>query len=676
MAPLTLLCLMAALALGAGVGRAAPAALTVQVTSPRMGLTFTDAEPVDVRAQVTHATAPCVVSFAVCETDGPWQRRGQVNVDQLREGAGEVALPLSLPGRGLYALTAEARCGGESARAESSVGVVFPPAPVTEASPWGIFYIPFTFAGRSPEQSMDDIAANMRLLGASWVRFNFWAQTFGKITVTGEPRPTATGDWSEARKMTQALRKQGLFIMGEVAQCVRELSSQPDGTAVVGDAGPVYNRVKPKDYALWDQLMEKLARDFREDIGVWEIWNEANIPNCYWTGTVEDFAELVHHTSHALKRGNPQAKVAAAGFVGGHDFADKLFSLGMGRDLDILTVHYTDTNPGWMPAWKALLAKHHLSLPVWNSEELSEVPIRNLADGIQHSFKFCHINIGYDAFRLLVNQDLTPRQSAIWFSVGAHCLGAAKWLEHRAAPGCDLDLFQRGGETVAVIGPVGPTAKLFATVRSIVIAAEPLSDRRPVAVTDMWGRTRPLNLRDGKAELVPGKRLFLNGARRVEVLSADIGRPEGVVVAEAEAGRFSPGWSVTTHDGFSEGKTVDIWSDAEPGPEGYWVEVKVTVPRADRYEVIFAGNGLARLKAPRSLSPFSWQMDGGEEHLAADAVPVTEEVAGAPEGVSTLGRLDLAAGEHTFRLRLTGRRDQPDRYYALWFDALALRPAP
>jgi len=35
----------------------------------------------------------------------------------------------------------------------------------------------------------------------------------------------------------------------------------------------------------------------------------------------------------------------------------------------------------------------------------------------------------------------------------------------------------------------------------------------------------------------------------------------------------------------------------------------------------------------------------------------------------------LSQGEHTFRLTLSGRRDEPDKYYALWFDAIGLRPA-
>ena len=39
-----------------------------------------------------------------------------------------------------------------------------------------------------------------------------------------------------------------------------------------------------------------------------------------------------------------------------------------------------------------------------------------------------------------------------------------------------------------------------------------------------------------------------------------------------------------------------------------------------------------------------------------------------------LGAVALMRGRHSFRLRLTGRRDQPDQNYALWFDAVALRP--
>jgi hypothetical protein len=47
--------------------------------------------------------------------------------------------------------------------------------------------------------------------------------------------------------------------------------------------------------------------------------------------------------------------------------------------------------------------------------------------------------------------------------------------------------------------------------------------------------------------------------------------------------------------------------------------------------------------------------------------------AGAPEGLSHLGDVRLTAGAHTFRLRLTARRQMYDDRYAVWFDALGLR---
>ncbi len=653
------------------------APLGVQIISPRAGLTFTDAELVDVSVRVTGLDAPLSATYTVREVQGPWQTQGEVRIEQTRDGAGEAHLPMELPGRGLYMVTVEARRGDEQARDEKSLGVVFSPHPVSETSHWGIFYIPRTWEGKSRSESYQDIARNIRMLGASWVRFNFWAHIFGKITITQGENPQVSADWADAKLMVKALRDEGLLILGEVAQCPRELSSRPDDTTPAGDAGPVYNRVKPADYALWEQLMEKLARDFSEEIPVWEIWNEANLHNTYWTGTVEDFAEHVKHTSAGLRRGNPRAKIAAAGFVGGHDFADRCFSLGMGAAIDILTVHYTDENPSWIDGWKALLAKHNLNLPIWNSEERAEVPVRNIAGGIEHSIKFCHINIGYDAFRLLVNLDLTPREPAIWFSVGAHCIGDSTWAgRDGSVPGFDVHFFQRGDERIAAFTRHDVAGKLFTIANEVMLTVTPLRPDEPVVVTDSLGRSKPLEIRDGQATFALSGPIFINGARAIEITRSGVAMPDDVAVFEAERARKSAGFVASTHTGFSEGRTLDIWTDADPGPEGYHVELDLTVPKAGRYEVLFAGNGLGRLAEPRSLSPFVWQIDGGEEHAADKALPVTHGVPGAPEGLSTLGTVDLAAGAHTFRLKLTARRETPDRHWALWFDAIALRRLP
>ena len=615
------------------------------------------------------------VSFAVEDLGSGWRTKGEVALGRLAGGIGEKPLPLKLPGRGLYKLTVSAASGGATAKAQTWVAVVFAPRKPRADSPWGIFYTPHTWFDQADANGPRSAALSHRLLGASWSRLNFWAHSYDKITVGADGNVTAeTSTW---KGFAKALRAEGIFILGEIAQCPRALSSRPNETAVRGDAGPVWCRVKPRHYALWERLMTNLAADFREEIGVWEIWNEANLRDRYWTGPVEDFAELVARTSRALRRGNPKARIAAAGFVGDLAFADKLFTLGMGRHIDILSVHYTDERPDQIAGWQKLLAKHKLSLPIWNTEERSEVPLRNLAGPIERSFKFIHVSIGYGHMRPLVRKDLTVLPAGIAFSVGAHCIGTAKWAGRSdAVPGYDVFFFRRGAETIAAFDRQQKTGavKLFGPAAGrVTLAVEPLAERRPT-VTNIWGRSRPLEIDGGKAVVaLSDGMLFLNGCRKLKVLKADVRRTAAALVFEAESGRWSKGWNANAKTGFSDGRILELWKKEDPPPGGYWAELKVRVPRPGRYEVLFSGNALSRLAAPRSLSPFVWRIDDGAERAVDDAVPVLAPRPGAPEGLSVLGTVDLKAGEHTFRLRLAGRRKEYDNHYALWFDAIALR---
>jgi len=666
--------------------------LAVRAASPRAGLLFTDSEAADVRAQVSGGKGPALVVYALEDAAGGWNATGTV---AFPDGSGEKPLPLQLPGRGLYKLSLSATSGTAKAKAETWVAVVFTPPKPDESSPWGIFYAPPAWFDKDNPNGARDAALSHRLLGASWSRLNFWAHSFEKVTVADGK---VTAEYPLWKSYAKALRDEGLFIFGEIAQCPRELSSKADDTATVGDAGPVWCRVKPRDYALWDQLMGKLAADFRDEIQVWEVWNEANLPNRYWTGTVEDLAELVAHTAGAFRRGNPKAKVAACGFVGDIAFADKLFQLGLGKHLDILSVHYTDERPDQIAAWQALLKKHGLSLPIWNSEERSAVPLRNIAGGIVRSFKFIHVLIGYPEYEPLVRKDWTVLPAGIAFSVGAHCIGTAKCIARRTdIPGYDVFLFQRGDEVIGAFDRnqrTGIPKLLGPAAASVTLSIEPLPGQE-LTVTDLWGRSCSLlpslprvsppslpkvsHLREGIQEILlplSDQVLFINGCRKLEIAKLEAPKAAESLVFEAEAGRWSKGWNANAKSGFSGGRILEIYTDQEPDAEGYWVELKFSVPETGRYDLLFSGNALSRLNAPRSISPFVWQLDGGRDREVKDATPMEPSVAGAPEGLSLLRSGDLEAGDHTFRLRLTARRDEPDRHYALWFDAIALRKKP
>jgi hypothetical protein len=683
------------LLIGLGVSRVfaapAPVQLAVQATSPRAGLLFTDGEAVDVRARVTGAIERVRVEYMVRETDGPWQTTGSASVTPAPDGTGEAPLPLKLPGRGLYDLALAARCKDQSATSQTSIAVVFQPAPSHPRSQWGVFYIPIAALDASHPDAPAEVARNIRLLGASWARYNFWAHTYGKVTVTEGNPPTVAADFSRAGREIAALRQEGLSILGEVAQMPQVLSSRPEATDQVGDAGPLWCRVKPRDYGLWDQLMEKLAAEFADEVQVWEILNEADIPNAYWSGTAAEFAEFVEHTSAALRRGNPRTRIAAAGFtpqsiVGGTAharFVDEVLRLGLGKHLDLLTVHYTDQDARTVPGWRELLRQHGLKLPLWNTEERPAVPLRWLSEGDGPFFKFLHVQFtdAYDAYGPMVRKDLTLLPAGVEFSVGAHLIGTKRYVgESAGISGFRTQLFREGDESVAVITPdlqsaEGGAARLFDGATALTLAVEPAGPEATPTVTNHFGRTTALTAKEGRADVPCAKRLFVTGCRKVSVV--DRRTEPGVrtsFAVEAESGRFSAGWGVSSHPGFSGGQTVDLWAENDPpDADGYWVELLLDVPVAGEYEVCFSGNSLSRLKEPRSLSPFVWRVDDGPEQALPEKIQVLPDIPGAPEGLSVLGSIRLAAGKHPFRLRLTARRQVPDQRWALWFDALGLR---
>jgi hypothetical protein len=629
---------------------------------------------VDVRVKVDGTKSPTIVEYTVQETAGPWNDRGIVEVSQYEKNGGEKPLFLNLPGRGLYKLNLLARSGDAQTEAETWIAIVFTPAKPDPKSPWGIFYCPPFWFDKGNPNIARDVAESHRLLGASWSRLNWWSQSFGTVTITTEDGKTkVTADYSLWKSYAVALRREGISIMGEIAQTPRELSSRPDETAEAGDAGPLYCRSKPRDYTLWDQLIEKLATDFREEIQVWEIWNEPDVENLYWAGAVEDFAELVQHTSQALRRGNPSARIVAAGFTNPSGFVDRLFQLGMGKFIDILSVHYTD-HRGSICEWRHLMKKFKLNLPIWNTEETSEVPLRNLASGIERSFKFIHVAIGYPESRPLVRKDLTVLPAGIKFSVGAHCIGTGSFIGvSDKVLGHMVYFFQRGEEVIGVFKRIELSLLLGdPDVGTVTLAIEPVAGQIPSA-TDVWGRSLPLKIKNGQTTLsLNGTLLFVNGARRLDILNASFAKTKVAILVEAESGRWSTGWNVASKAYFSGSKVLDIHKWFEPGDQGYWVNLTFNVPVTGRYEILFSGNSLSRLKRPRSLSPFVWSIDGGREHPVSTAIPSMTDIEFG-DGVSTLGTVDLKQGEHIFRLLLAGRRDIPDKYYALWFDAIVLR---
>ena len=73
----------------------------------------------------------------------------------------------------------------------------------------------------------------------------------------------------------------------------------------------------PQNY--WGQYMFRLAQRYRGQIDTWIVWNEPDMYNdafAYtWDGTITDLYQLVKIASQAVKKANPNAKVALPGMT-------------------------------------------------------------------------------------------------------------------------------------------------------------------------------------------------------------------------------------------------------------------------------------------------------------------------------------------------------------------------
>ncbi len=668
----------------------AQTALSVRAVANRPSLLFTEGEQLRVSARVEGGDGAALVDYAVQETAGALSLKGSITVKRKGSEAASVALPLAISARGHYTLKLTARCGQQTAEHNTTLAIVMKPLPTDINSPWGMFWIPTGAPGSSPDKVPTEMAQNMRMLGASWVRFNFWESVY---KASGE-RGKVWLDIRDMKRQAAAFHKAGLHIYGEFAQMPKALSSSTS-TAETGDAGPFYSRVKPKDYSLWDQMVEQIAREFRNEIGVWEVWNEVDMTNIYWSGTPEEYVDLVEHTARAIKKGNPNALVAAGGFTSmalvnpeWKVRTQRMFELGLGKLIDIFSIHYSDS-AATLDAWQQFRRSFSLNQPIWNSEEISVVPLENLKRGIR-SFKFLHVDAGYPQYRAMLQKDWSITAAGVGYATAARLIGSKPFESEKTIGPFSVFTFGKD-QPVSVIrqnANAPGRAKLLdnsTLFEKIAVTATPASGQT-AQVFDILGRSTALtngqaiaafNYAEANPELyrnVPVSEpcVFVTGVSQITgVMGIAPAKGSKAIVAEAEDGRFSSQWQLSNASGWSGGSYLSLFTDDEPDSQGYTVILSFDIREKGEYELFFSGNALSRLSTPRSLSPFTWQIDAGEQHLADNGLPMSATT-GAPEGLSKLGRVSLDAGSHSFTLRLTGRRDVPDTHYAPWFDAIGL----
>jgi len=596
-------------------------------------------------------------------------------------------LPIPPLERGHYLLTVTAISKSDTLTLQSAIAIVFEPSECDDQSPWGIMYVPMTMPTFITARQEDQTAKMIALLGASWVRYNFWEHMY---TVTKDPRNKIELSLGKPKRQILAFRKTGISILGEIVQTPRILSSQMDLKATQGDAGPMYSRVKPSDYDLWTDYVKKLTRTFKNDISTWEIWNEPEGLNSFWSGSAPEFVDIVKHTYNAIKEEHPGATVVAAGFVGTNITAKKdnlqtMFQQGIGKYMDMVSLHYTNDHPEVFDRWNQFLRNFHLDLKIINTEERSIIPLENLKRGIR-SFKFTHYGEKYDSYIPLFAQDWIVTPAAVTYSVGAHLIGSKSFLREEIVGNFTVTYFGKNGDTVAVIGNAknsSAPAILGRCMDSIKIDFGPHSHHGDIY--DLLGRTVSASasahsitipfdvgsIENRKAFSISEPYAFIHGnVQIINITGIFNAAVEDYFTLEAEQGNFGKGWNISVRSTNSGGKNLTAWNSNDTMKNNYWVTLPFAVSRKGFFNIYFSGNSMYRLHHPETISPFFWSIDDSLHHAADSTAKVLYGILGAEEGLSYLGNVYLSEGKHLFTLQLHSPRSRPDQNWYLLFDAL------
>jgi hypothetical protein len=189
--------------------------------------------------------------------------------------------------------------------------------------------------------------------GAEWLRAN----QFEWRKVEAQP---GQFDFSSADKTVDAAERMGM-------QTFAVIHRTPAWAARHGSSTD-----PPKDLSVWGRYIETLVHRYRERVHVWEIWNEPDIDE-FWSGSAQDYVDLLRTAYAAAKRADPKCLVMSAGPDGpGENFLQQIVQLGAANYCDLIGFHPYGALPEGpekrMRAVWRILNFYHVKKPVWATE--------------------------------------------------------------------------------------------------------------------------------------------------------------------------------------------------------------------------------------------------------------------------------------------------------------------
>ena len=116
------------------------------------------------------------------------------------------------------------------------------------------------------------------------------------------------------------------------------------------------NVTPPKDYKKWAGLISNITQHFTERYGAeevktwyFEVWNEPNLKDGFWTGTQDDYFKLYQYSARAIKSVNPAYKVGGPATAGAAWVPEMIaFCKNNSVPIDFISTHAYGVKQGFL----------------------------------------------------------------------------------------------------------------------------------------------------------------------------------------------------------------------------------------------------------------------------------------------------------------------------------------
>jgi hypothetical protein len=243
------------------------------------------------------------------------------------------------------------------------------PSPVVERK------IPEDFLGlvHAGSRKTDEEYNLIDNMGAAWILNTFY---WDRIQNT-----KAGWNWTDYDAYVNKAVERGKKILAVLAydtpwihDSAQVSSELPAGTVLKHDDKKAHDYVQAEQIPLYCNFVKETVKRYKGKVGAWCIWNEPNLSDRFWTGTMEEFYALSRAAADAIREEDPQAVILGGAFntIASEKWITGLFTSGAMKRVDYVAYHpylfSGESSAGLFEDFKALVSPYGFGEKIWVTE--------------------------------------------------------------------------------------------------------------------------------------------------------------------------------------------------------------------------------------------------------------------------------------------------------------------